>query len=164
MKIFRKIINWIFQPLNNEDWQGKLISEIPQKYTNKDWFALLDLENVYNIGNIEDIFYFVNLNIKYRMEKGDHWQPASETLKTRIGDCEDFAILFCNLAVNAGYNVRVALGYYTVGHAFNIWIKKDKIILIDCVSGEWKNANYTTKYRIEHSFNKSSIWEHRGGK
>jgi len=48
----------------------------------------------------------------------EHWQFPFETLASRIGDCEDSAILICSLALAAGipsYKVRVVAG----------WVKPD---------------------------------------
>jgi hypothetical protein len=52
----------------------------------------------------------------------EYWQYPQETIKSKSGDCEDFAILLCSLLRASGYSseeVFVALGKKGItGHAF----------------------------------------------
>lgn len=59
---------------------------------------------------------FVSRKIRYQAAVGvDPWQFPEETLKLRVGDCEDRALLIASLLLASGissFNVRVALGQF----------------------------------------------------
>ena len=44
------------------------------------------------ISSPEDLSVLLTRDFKYKTEYPDFWQPASETLRLKSGDCEDFAV------------------------------------------------------------------------
>jgi len=61
------------------------------------------------------LYDWVCRNIDYRRDVGEFWQTPSETLASRLGDCEDTSLLLCSLLQNS----HVALGSYRgYGHAW----------------------------------------------
>ena len=81
----------------------------------------------YYENKIEACFNFVSISIRYVSDKrqygyGEYWAFPSETLRYRVGDCEDTSFLLASLLLASGIpdeNVRVVLGRYNyVGHAW----------------------------------------------
>lgn len=64
----------------------------------------------------------------------EHWQFPFETLTSRIGDCEDMAILLCTLGIVAGvpnYKLRVVAGWVKPdvnaelgGHGYCVYLRE----------------------------------------
>lgn len=63
-----------------------------------------------------DTLAWVVTNMRYELDKGENWQYAYETLKRKIGDCEDVAILTANILLMSGvpyWRVRLNKGWVT---------------------------------------------------
>ncbi len=72
------------------------------------------------------LYDFVCRNIDYRRDVGEFWQVPSETLASKLGDCEDTSLVLCSLLRNA-INAHVALGIFQgYGHA---WVELNGQIL-----------------------------------
>lgn len=68
--------------------------------------------------NYWSLYDFVCRNIDYRRDIGEFWQTPSETLASKLGDCEDTSLVLCSLLRNA-INAHVALGSFQgYGHAW----------------------------------------------
>ena len=50
------------------------------------------------IDSYEDIAVWIEERVEYRSENTDEWLNPAETLARGYGDCDDFAILFINIA------------------------------------------------------------------
>jgi len=60
----------------------------------------------------------------YRLELPDRWQAPSETLSSKMGDCEDFALLGADLLRRIGIESDIAIVKFrdlNVSHAICIW-------------------------------------------
>lgn len=67
--------------------------------------------SLFNVLLVDD---WMQRNIRYihdhrQYGKPDHWAAPSETLKSRAGDCEDHAILFCSLLHGLGVESRIVV-------------------------------------------------------
>jgi transglutaminase-like putative cysteine protease len=84
---------------------------------------LLNNSNVYSIQAVADAFDWVRDHIVYTDDPTDYWQSASETLASRTGDCEDYAILLASMIDEMGGNARVNI---IDGHAFpSVYVGQD---------------------------------------
>ncbi len=54
----------------------------------------------------------VNINWESQNIPTENFQNPSETIKRKIGDCEDFAVLFISAARNLGISARFCAGHY----------------------------------------------------
>lgn len=54
--------------------------------------------NLDNIHTFEDIANYISNNIEYRSEEIEEWSDPLVTINRGYGDCDDFAILFANIA------------------------------------------------------------------
>ncbi len=81
---------------------------------------------------------WVGKNIEYMDDYESHdvdefWQLGSETLESRTGDCEDFAILLCSLLRADGWSadeVYVVIGQNEAGD-YHAWVKIRILPLVD---------------------------------
>jgi predicted transglutaminase-like cysteine proteinase len=79
-------------------------------------------------GNVESIAKWIINNIQYKVEEGtDHWQKSKETLRLGTGDCEDFAILFCEAIKYYGYEPKIFVIVITrtQGHAICVFYNRN---------------------------------------
>jgi transglutaminase-like putative cysteine protease len=63
--------------------------------------------DIYSIQAVADAFDWVRGHITYVYDTQDHWQPPSQTLSWRTGDCKDQAILMASLIDQMGGDARV---------------------------------------------------------
>ena len=68
---------------------------------------LLNNSDIYSIQAVADAFDWVRGHITYVYDTQDHWQPPSQTLSWRTGDCKDQAILMASLIDQMGGDARV---------------------------------------------------------
>jgi hypothetical protein len=61
----------------------------------------------YSIIQVVAAYEWVEGNIEYVLDVGDHWQSAEETLLQGYGDCEDQAILLASIVTALGGTARV---------------------------------------------------------
>lgn len=54
--------------------------------------------NFRGINSHEDIARYIKDNVRYEIENFDVWTSPSETLNRGYGDCDDYALLYMNLA------------------------------------------------------------------
>lgn len=60
---------------------------------------------------------YINANIRYIADVGDHWQSALETFNTKGGDCEDYAALATYCLAKNGYEAYgLSIKTQTTGH------------------------------------------------
>lgn len=90
----------------DDKWMEKLFEEINR-----------NVNGYYEVA--DNTIHFVQDIVTYTGETPDYWQTPYETLNTKMGDCEDGAILLASLLRAGGY--QVALGTHP-GHAF-VWVK-----------------------------------------
>ncbi|GAI98236.1 unnamed protein product [marine sediment metagenome] len=65
------------------------------------------------------LYDFVCRNVDYRRDIGEFWQVPSETLVSKMGDCEDTSILLTSLLRCVGIDAYTAIGEYLgYGHAW----------------------------------------------
>jgi hypothetical protein len=64
--------------------------------------------NVYVV--LKDIYDWMTANVAYSTTSSGEPQGAAETLRTRVGDCDDQSILFCSLARAAGVPAWLQMG------------------------------------------------------
>ena len=65
------------------------------------------------------LYDFVCRNVDYRRDIGEFWQVPSETLVSKMGDCEDTSILLTSLLRCVGIDAHTAIGEYLgYGHAW----------------------------------------------
>ena len=86
-----------------------------------------------NIKSIEDYILWLQANIKYkRDENQDYWADPEETLKNKLGDCEDFAF-FNQAALHVfGYQSNVvALLRPFRSHAVCVFKDNGNYVIID---------------------------------
>jgi hypothetical protein len=73
---------------------------------------------------LREAYNFVTLNVRYVLDMTQYgyeevWAMPDETLKRRMGDCEDLSFLLCSLLRALGVPARVVFGEYKgVGHAW----------------------------------------------
>jgi len=71
-------------------------------------------------------------NFKYCKDSGyfkknDVWQLPEQLMRSKVGDCEDFAVFLASWLIDDGYNAFVSLGTRNgVGHA---WVSLETQIL-----------------------------------
>ncbi|MBN2365530.1 MAG: hypothetical protein JXR86_08965 [Spirochaetales bacterium] len=102
---------WIGQYLINQQqptqpspplssFQQQVIREPEKSLTERpmqDRYKLLT-GNFRGINSHEDIARYIKDNVRYEIENFDVWTSPSETLNRGYGDCDDYALLYMNLA------------------------------------------------------------------
>lgn len=110
-------------------------------------------------------------NIHYELDDGEFWQYGYETYLSRVGDCEDGAILMANIMYNSGvpyWRIRLNIGKVKGGyHAWLTYLKEEDnewYVMDWCywpresdgLKLKWKDAeNYFTtdaSWNCRHSF------------
>lgn len=98
-------------------------------YVDGDDRACIALAGLLGLGDdgredLSTITWFVHWNIRYKSDVGgDVWQPPSETLRLKTGDCEDMAVLAASLAEAAGYRTVLVFedGHTLMGMECEPW-------------------------------------------
>ena len=110
----------------------------------------------------DNIEYFINCTIKYIYDFKNTWhpnfieffQPAAFTYASKLGDCDDFAILFQTMMHICGYGSESYVDISTVtwhtdeviGHAYNRVLIENKWVVYDANAGSEKvNCTYPNK-------------------
>ena len=130
-------------------------------------FLDINIANLLKIHNIETLKEYVKWlqdNIKYKKEKGDYWQTPIETLKRKLGDCEDFAFLNKEVLRVMGYKTNVfivrgnkkahAICVFEDKKVYNILdnnelIEINVLSLRDVVKYIFKNSDYSLFLSVE---------------
>ncbi len=112
------------------DFQGHQINH-PSKNINKLWhptfkmefYATCKVENKFN--SIEELRKFLMTcsykSDKEQFDKDDYWMPPNDFEKSRLGDCDDFALYTWRQFIEMGYKSRYTIGLggrYEIGHAW----------------------------------------------
>ena len=90
-------------------------------------------KNVFNIVN------WVNWHILYSKDSIGRTQSPEETLRTRKADCVDYAVLFCGILRELGYQPEVWGGFGKPHHA----------IVVYKTENGW---NYISNTKMVHSY------------
>ena len=72
----------------------------------------------------KDISDWLSREFSYRFELPDRWQDPEETLSSKAGDCEDFAILSSELLGRIGISNDIVIVKFrdlNISHAICIW-------------------------------------------
>lgn len=88
-----------------------------------------ELENIPpNIDSPQKVATWFTEEFEYRGEYPDVWQAPSSTLRTKKGDCEDFAILASSALRKIGISSNIAIIKFnglSTSHAICIWRNKN---------------------------------------
>lgn len=126
---------------------------------------------------LKNILLWISIHIDYMDDKtlygvADYWALPCETLYYMKGDCEDFAILFCSIAVACGLDVCLLDydGHMSAGVTLN-----GTLYFCDLFSGEitrdlhWKGQSpriirldHHEIYKVSQAFAWSNKWLHKG--
>jgi len=140
----------------------------PKSYMVKKFFKDIKLTNNTR-NNAKLIGNRTGRRIKWTSDKnldtsGDYYLYPAETIVDKKGDCEDFT--FVNMS---GYKeIGGAWGYYkTNGHAFNIFVYKGSIWILDSTGGgasihKWK-GNTEDDYKIHYIITRNHTYKVLGG-
>ncbi len=120
------------------------------------------------IGNVNR---WVNRNINYVEDiqlfgQGDHWAGAKQTLRLRMGDCEDIALVKMQLLAAAG--VRRQDMVLTIArdlvrnadHAVLLVRQDNGFLLLDNTTDQLLDGSYSHDYRPIMSFAEDDRWLH----
>lgn len=66
-------------------------------------------EHDIKVDNLNEAMEWCSKKIEYKDDKENYWQTPKETYFLRTGDCEDFCILFMQLAYELGYNPELVV-------------------------------------------------------
>lgn len=136
-----------------------------------------ELYSEYEWRTLKHILLWISSNITYESDETlygvkEYWALPCETLHYMRGDCEDFAILFCSIALACGldvcmlnYEVHITAGVYQDGTLF----------FCDLYSGyisrdlEWEgerpkivDMDHSTLNLLSQAFAWSNKWLHKG--
>ena len=126
---------------------------------------------------LKNILRWISLNIDYESDDvlygtGEYWALPCETLYYMKGDCEDYAILFCSLAVAGGmdvcildYPTHVSAGVYQDGELYfcdlfdgyllsNMKWKGDNPVIVSLETSWWNQTSVIFAW--------SNKWMHKG--
>jgi predicted transglutaminase-like cysteine proteinase len=101
----------------------------------------------------------VKTNITYKTEEKDFWNFPNETLASKVGDCEDGAILLANLMLACGlkyYDIMLNVVNTPLGFHVYVTYKNQIYDWTSLIHSDWKfwycwNARnaYTTPENVE---------------
>ena len=120
---------------------------------------------------VEAVNRWVNRNIAFGEDRdvygrADYWAPAAETLRRRIGDCEDFAIAKMDLLSALGISrdkMRLVVARDLVrnaDHAVLVVTMADGIVMLDNMTDRLLDARLPNDYRPIMSFSQNAKWVH----
>lgn len=102
------------------------------------------------------LYDFVCRDIDYRRDIGEFWLTPSETLASKLGDCEDTSLLLCSLLRNTITDAHVALGSFQgYGHA---WCQYQGKIL-ESTFTQARPVSHPEHYELHCLFNDQDIIE-----
>ena len=81
-----------------------------------------------SITTVQDLVEWFSREFSYRMEVPDTWQLPDETIRSKEGDCEDFAVLASAFLGKIGVQSDIAIVSFQglgVSHALCSWKDKD---------------------------------------
>ncbi|MBU3992690.1 MAG: transglutaminase-like cysteine peptidase [Alphaproteobacteria bacterium] len=130
------------------------------------WTELLDQANTITHGEpLEMVNRWVNWHVRYVDDQGgDRWAPAAETLGSRQGDCEDFAIakmaLLAELGIPADdmFLVLVRERRRPLDHAVLIVRRAGRTWVLDNRTDALLAAGAVTDYTPRMSFSGIFAW------
>jgi len=98
-------------------------------------FTVKKLIEERHITTPEEYSEWISGNIKYVIDDEEHWSTPEETLRSKIGDCEDFAFLSKWVLIELGYEAKV-IGIDKIdikddGHAITVFIYHNKWCFFD---------------------------------
>jgi predicted transglutaminase-like cysteine proteinase len=122
-------------------------------------------------GTMQTVNQWVNAQITYvedreRWSRADYWASASETLKLRSGDCEDYAILKYQILLSLGFppeDMYLTLArdlIQNLDHAVLIVKHENKYFMLDNATDTLLPADFSYDYRPTLSFGSDSAWLH----
>lgn len=104
------------------------------------------------VASIDEALEWCSKNITYKsdFERNDYWQTPQQTYDKRTGDCDDFCLLFVQLAHELGHEpeligIKIKIRGEIQGHM---------VVKIDNVIYDVQSAQKLNK------FEDSKIWEH----
>ena len=122
-------------------------------------------------GQVEAVNRWVNRNIAFGEDRdvygrADYWAPAAETLRRRIGDCEDFAIAKMELLSALGISrdkMRLVVARDLVrnaDHAVLVVTMEQGTVMLDNMTDQLLDARLPNDYRPIMSFSQNAKWVH----
>jgi predicted transglutaminase-like cysteine proteinase len=198
-KAYLKLVDTLFEPIDNSKWTTRLISWLIDSkyrtYTRLDKFLKDQLENpdeeLVKIANtfkkykydkrIVEILKYVYNDVKYLHDntnygKTEYWASAIETLRKKLGDCDDINSLIYILARLSGipsFLLFCAIGNTgSGGHFWTMYFSTKKGLLYPIDGTYYVDLRYiptrtkfrttTTKYKdIWYIFNDSYIFKQK---
>ncbi|ARD22683.1 hypothetical protein SJ2017_2393 [Shewanella japonica] len=138
----------------------------------KDWQQLIeDGENLDDFSRLNLVNQFANRKIRYRLDidhwgKNDYWATPIESLGTRGGDCEDYAIFkFFTLKAMGVDESKLRLMYVralTINepHMVLVYFEnlRDMPLVLDNLKTKILPANKRTDLKPIYSFNGQGLW------
>lgn len=121
--------------------QGSRFSPAPTHLVDPDDPYVQDIASSMDRGSdrekVREILYWMSHNIKYESDSvlygcSEYWAVPAETLYYMKGDCEDFAILFCSIAM--AMDLKVVLLDYTEHSSAGVYLN-DKLYYCDAMNG-----------------------------
>lgn len=120
---------------------------------------------------VEAVNRWVNRKIKFGEDRDvygrpDYWAPASETLRRRIGDCEDFAIAKMELLLALGISsdkMRLVVARdlaRNADHAVLVVMLASGAVMLDNMTDQLLDARLPNDYRPIMSFSQNMKWIH----
>jgi len=82
-----------------------------------------------SITTVQNLVEWLSHEFSYRMEFPNTWQSPNETIKTKEGDCEDFAVLASAFLGKIGVRSDIAIVSFKgmdTSHALCVWKNKDE--------------------------------------
>ena len=102
-------------------------------------FTFYEPDWIDEIESFEQIPYVMEQHITYKRESTDYWQSPEETCILGTGDCEDFSILFMNIAfLKFGYVCNLVL------------INTEDSTCRAVVSGDWDINHAIVEYNYDY--------------
>ena len=115
--------------------------------------------------------YLYNNNTTTRLIKNYNGQTSQELLKSRVGICGDYALLFKDMCYKAGIRAKIVHGYayptskrlsskekQNSGHAWNVFKYKSRNIYVDTTfmakGATGVSSNYISNYTRQRALNK----------
>ena len=100
----------------------------------------------------------------------DYWQPPEDFEKTRMGDCEDFALWTWRQFMDLGYDSRVVFGEqgrYGIGHAWvefftdgNCYLVEPQLNFLGTSMPRLSTLWYHPKFSVAWMHEKLSYYQH----
>lgn len=138
-----------------------------QKHRKKINYKTPDLYNTaYRVGDyIAKLFTWTD--DKNLDKSGDYYLYAEEALVLKLCDCEDHTFTVCSLEpeIDAAYGFYIDDNKKEVGHAFNCFVYKNELYIMDTVGDKVEIFKYNnqTQYRIHFIITKGKTYQVNSG-